>query len=58
MKIDLHQLVRELLTDYDDNFVGAPDEEIIEEVIECINPSINEDQLIDHILEIISNLFD
>ena len=33
----LHQLVRELLTDYDDNFIGEPCEEVIEEIIEQMN---------------------
>lgn len=58
MGIDLHQLVRELLTDYNDNFIGEPDEEIIEEVIECIDPTIEEDQLVEHIEEILDRLFE
>lgn len=58
MRFDVYQLVRELLTDYNDNFIGCPDSEIVEDVVECIDPTIGEDQLVDHILEIVSRLFD
>lgn len=56
--IDLYQLVRELLTDYNDNFIGCPDSEIVEEVVECIDTTVSEDQLVDHILEIVDRLFE
>ena len=55
--VDVYQLVRDLLTDYNDNFIGCPDSEIVEEVVECIDPSIGIDELVDHILEIVDRLF-
>ena len=58
MDIDLYQLVRELLTDYNDNFIGCPDQEIVEEVVECIDTTIDEDHLVEHILEIVDRLFE
>ena len=63
MKWDLYQLVRELLTDYNDNFVGEPCQEIIEEVVGYLqedldNGGIDDDEIIDHAYEIIGNLFD
>ena len=57
-QVDLYQLVRELLTDYNDNFIGCPDSEIVEEVVECIDTTIDEDHLVDHILEILDRLFE
>lgn len=61
---NLYQVVRELLTGYDDNFVSEPCEEIIEEVVEEVEEileseeGLTEDEIMEIINEVIDNLFE
>ena len=57
-KWDLWNYVEDYLTDYSDNFVGAPDSEIIEEVLEEVDDDLSEKEIIKQIEEICSNKFD
>lgn len=55
---DLYDIVREMLTDYNANFVGEPCSEIVQEVVECIDDGIADDEVCDAIQYVISNMFD
>ena len=55
---NLCDMVCEMLTDYNDNFIGEPCEEIVQEVVECIDDGIADNEVCDAIQEVISDLFD
>lgn len=56
-KWDLWDYVRDYLTDFNDNFVGEPCSEIIEEVLEQVDDCISIDEMIKEIHEICDNMF-
>lgn len=39
---ELRDMVEEYLTDYNDNFVGAPDEDIVDEVLELVQEKLSD----------------
>lgn len=56
-KWDLWDYVKDYLTDYSDNFIGVPDSEIIEEVLNQVDDDISEEEMIKQIEEICENMF-
>lgn len=62
MMNNLHDLIREILTDYNDNFIGEPCEEIVnetaEEVMKQLDGATDEEIVYYTINRVISMLFD
>ncbi len=58
-RADLYDIAKGILTDYNDNFVGDPCQEIVEEVVSYIEDTdITESQAREQIEEIAHNMFD
>lgn len=62
MMNNLHDLVREILTDYNDNFIGEPCEEIVEETAEEVMKQLDgvtDEEIVYYTINrVISMLFD
>lgn len=62
MMNNLHDLVREILTDYNDNFIGEPCEEIVEETAEEVMKQLDgvtDEEIVYHTIDrVVSMLFD
>lgn len=56
-KYDLWNYIKEYLTDFNDNFIGEPCSEIIEEVLEYVDDDLSVDDAVNQIHQICDNMF-
>ena len=59
-KADLYDIIEDILTDYDDNFIGRPDTEIVWEIVEEIGmiSAESEAEVIAIVIQFIENWVD
>lgn len=56
-KYDLWGYVKDYLTDFNDNFVGEPCSEIIEEVLDYVDDGLSLDDTLEQIHKVCDNMF-